>query len=198
MQHTARAIFLAFTLALGCDSEPSPEADPTLRGDPAAPVVESHDFALDLDDIAIDIRPDGCTVEALNRGGEIIGRLGFHDRGGDIKRVSSEYADGLLVVDVDVVTHAVEIVEQTLEPEQAERRARLIEDMIGAGDDPQEFDGWWGCGAGVVLTVAACVPSPATIWAILRCPITAGATTCKCVKAANDGKAKPPCGKEKK
>lgn len=199
MQHLIRALAPAILVfVLGCDNASTTGVE-VWRSDPALPA--DADFAAEFDHIAIDVRPEGCAVEAFDHRGEMIGRIAFVNIDDDIKRVSSEYADGTLVVEVDITTDEVHVVEQTIESHEATRRARLIKDMIGSRSDPQAFnpfEGWTGCAVGVASTVAACVPTPATVWALLRCPIAAAGASCACVKAANNGKAKRPCGKEKK
>jgi hypothetical protein len=213
MQHKTGTLILVLAAMLtGC----SPEYQDTEARSLDLSTSFLGDFEAELADVVIDVQPDGsATVEALDKDGELIGRIGLLNQGGDIVRVISEYADGEIIVDVNLAIEESEVVEQTIAGEEAIRRARLIEAMIAAqlgeqreegwiaqpGDGAQAFnpfEGWAGCGAGAVLTVASCVPTPATVWAIVRCPITAAGAACACVKAANGGKAKKPCGKEKK
>lgn len=152
-------------------------------------------------DIDVTEAGEAFTLTAYNALGDSIAKITLEQLGDGVYRVESSYADGSGVVVVDANNDTIVSSDQTLDSEVMVERAALIGDLVGVDPaDPQEykgFDGWGGCGAGLVWTAINCIPHPVNLWGVVKCPLTAAGATCACIKAANNGKAKKPCGKAK-
>lgn len=97
--------------------------------------------------------------------------------------LAADFPDGGMLVSADP------------ESEIVTRDVDLALAVIAERTDAMAFEGWAGCGVSVVVAAGACASTLG--WGWLLCGVGAANATCECIKAANNGKAKYPCGKEK-
>jgi hypothetical protein len=197
MQKLLPVLICAALTSTGCD----PEQTTLGESERSAPVNVAAPTADEWPALAhVSLAHDGdiYDVLAFDASGEIVGRVGV-EYADDAIRVLAEFADGDLVVDIDALTQEVIDVQQTgsLDGDELERRTAAMERMYlaNAEHDPAAFEGWSGCALTILLLGPGCAPSGP--WAPVTCGIAGAAAACACVKAANEGKAKAPCGDEK-
>jgi hypothetical protein len=193
----AAAMFIS-----GCESDHSAsEPDAVDDSVKVAPIATASPYAAaawpgDLDHVDVAAGDDGSILQAFNADDELIGELGVHYLGDSI-RLTADFADGTLAAVIEIESDEVVDLEQTLDSAEVQHRAELIEDMINGlhGNEPQAFEGWSGCALHIAGVLAGCAPTG--WWVPISCGLAGAAATCACLKAAKDGKAKEPCGKEK-
>lgn len=175
------------------------------EGDPAGPTEELRDTtdvwapyaAFDSGLAIADVRPhkDAVVVVARNAMGDAIGRISLEPIGEDAYELRAEYADGGGVIVVDTRSESISSKDATLPESILAERARGIGDVLGHG--PQAWEpGWTSCGIHVALAAALCTSTGPLGW--LGCAAGAATAGCECIKAANNGKANKPCGKEER